>query len=191
MVLIGVLALQGDFAEHKAKLASLGAETVDIRQFDDLHKPLDGIVLPGGESTVQGKLLNDLSLLEPLREKIIQGLPVLATCAGLILLSEQVENQSKTYLATLPVTVRRNAYGRQLGSFFTLLDFENIGQVPATFIRAPFISEVRNGVEILSEHHGKIVAVRYQNQIALAYHPEVDNDNSIHSYFLKICQNKE
>ena len=79
MVLIGVLALQGDFAEHKAKLASLGAETVDIRQFDDLHKPLDGIVLPGGESTVQGKLLNDLSLLEPLREKIIQGLPVLAT----------------------------------------------------------------------------------------------------------------
>lgn len=187
MVLIGVLALQGDFAEHKAKLASLGAETVDIRQFDDLHKPLDGIVLPGGESTVQGKLLNDLSLLEPLREKIIQGLPVLATCAGLILLSEQVENQSKTYLATLPVTVRRNAYGRQLGSFFTHLDFKNIGQVPATFIRAPFISEVRNGVEILSEHHGKIVAVRYQNQIALAYHPEVDNDNSIHSYFLKIC----
>lgn len=191
MVLIGVLALQGDFAEHKAKIASLGAETVDIRQFDDLHKPLDGIVLPGGESTVQGKLLNDLSLLEPLREKIIQGLPVLATCAGLILLSEQVENQSKTYLATLPVTVRRNAYGRQLGSFFTHLDFKNIGQVPATFIRAPFISEVRNGVEILSEHHGKIVAVRYQNQIALAYHPEVDNDNSIHSYFLKICQNEE
>lgn len=191
MVLIGVLALQGDFAEHKAKLASLGVETVDIRQFDDLHKPLDGIVLPGGESTVQGKLLNDLSLLEPLREKIIQGLPVLATCAGLILLSEQVENQSKTYLATLPVTVRRNAYGRQLGSFFTHLDFKNIGQVPATFIRAPFISEVRNGVEILSEHHGKIVAVRYQNQIALAYHPEVDNDNSIHSYFLKICQHKE
>ena len=186
MVLIGVLALQGDFAEHKAKLASLGAETVDIRQFDDLHKPLDGIVLPGGESTVQGKLLNDLSLLEPLRKKIIQGLPVLATCAGLILLSEQVENQYKTYLATLPVTVRRNAYGRQLGSFFTLLDFKNIGQVPATFIRAPFISEVRNGVEILSEHHGKIVAVRYQNQIALAYHPEVDNDNSIHSYFLKL-----
>lgn len=191
MVLIGVLALQGDFAEHKAKLASLGAETVDIRQFDDLHKPLDGIVLPGGESTVQGKLLNDLSLLEPLRKKIIQGLPVLATCAGLILLSEHVENQSKTYLATLPVTVRRNAYGRQLGSFFTHLDFKNIGQVPATFIRAPFISEVRNGVEILSEHLGKIVAVRYQNQIALAYHPEVDNDNSIHSYFLKICRNKE
>ncbi|SUO80193.1 pyridoxal 5'-phosphate synthase glutaminase subunit PdxT [Streptococcus equinus] len=191
MVLIGVLALQGDFAEHKIKLASLGAETVDIRQFDDLHKPLDGIVLPGGESTVQGKLLNDLSLLEPLREKIIQGLPVLATCAGLILLSEQVENQSKMYLATLPVTVRRNAYGRQLGSFFTHLDFKNIGQVPATFIRAPYISEVRNGVEILSEHHGKIVAVRYQNQIALAYHPEVDSDNSIHSYFLKICQNKE
>lgn len=191
MVLIGVLALQGDFAEHKAKLASLGAETVDIRQLDDLHKPLDGIVLPGGESTVQGKLLNDLSLLEPLHEKIIQGLPVLATCAGLILLSERVENQSKTYLATLPVTVRRNAYGRQLGSFFTYLDFKNIGQVPATFIRAPYISEVRNGVEILSEHHGKIVAVRYQNQIALAYHPEVDNDSGIHSYFLKICQNKE
>nr|WP_205397154.1 pyridoxal 5'-phosphate synthase glutaminase subunit PdxT [Streptococcus lutetiensis] len=190
MVLIGVLALQGDFAEHKAKLASLGAQTIEIRQLKDLEKPLDGLVLPGGESTVQGKLLADLGLLEPLRERIQQGLPVLATCAGLILLAENVENQAENYLGTLPVTVKRNAYGRQLGSFTTTLDFADLGQVPATFIRAPYISEVEDEVEILSKHQGKIVAVRYCNQIGLSFHPEVDESDSIHSYFLKICQTK-
>ncbi|SEI38169.1 5'-phosphate synthase pdxT subunit [Streptococcus sp. 45] len=190
MVLIGVLALQGDFAEHKAKLASLGAQTIEIRQLKDLEKPLDGLVLPGGESTVQGKLLADLGLLEPLRERIQQGLPVLATCAGLILLAENVENQAKRYLGTLPVTVKRNAYGRQLGSFSSLLDFADLGQVLATFIRAPYISEVEDEVEILSKHQGKIVAARYRNQIGLSFHPEVDESDSIHSYFLKICQTK-
>lgn len=190
MVLIGVLALQGDFAEHKAKLASLGAKTFEIRQLKDLEKPLDGLVLPGGESTVQGKLLRDLGLLKPLQEKIKQGLPVLATCAGLILLSEKVENQADNYLGTLPVTVKRNAYGRQLGSFHASLDFANLGQVPATFIRAPYISEVRDGVEILSQHDGKIVAARYQNQVGLSFHPEVDDNDIVHSYFLKICQTK-
>lgn len=190
MVLIGVLALQGDFVEHKAKLASLGAQTIEIRQLKDLEKPLDGLVLPGGESTVQGKLLADLGLLESLRERIQQGLPVLATCAGLILLAENVENQAKRYLGTLPVTVKRNAYGRQLGSFATALDFADLGQVPATFIRAPYISEVEDEVEILSKHQGKIVAARYRNQIGLSFHPEVDENDSIHSYFLKICQTK-
>ena len=133
-----------------------------------MENPLDGLVLPGGESTVQGKLLADLGLLESLRERIKQGLPVLATCAGLILLAENVENQAKRYLGTLPVTVKRNAYGRQLGSFTTAFDFADLGQVPATFIRAPCISEVEDEVEILSKHQGKIIAARYRNQIELS-----------------------
>ena len=187
---IGVLAVQGAFIEHEGMLHKLGTSCIELRQKSDLTS-IDGIILPGGESTVQGKLLRNLDMFENIQSKIKEGLPVLATCAGLILLAKNIESDETRHLSTLPVTVKRNAYGRQLGSFFTHLDFKNIGQVPATFIRAPFISEVRNGVEILSEHHGKIVAVRYQNQIALAYHPEVDNDNSIHSYFLKICQNKE
>lgn len=188
MVLIGVLALQGDFKEHCQKVRSLGGQAIEIRQSEDLQTLLDGIILPGGESTVQGKLLQDLALLKPLQDKIKAGLPVLATCAGLILLAERIESQQGNYLATLPVTVRRNAYGRQLGSFYTELDFSGLGQLPATFIRAPYISKVSKGVDILAEKDGKIVAVRYQNQLGLAFHPEVDGDDSIHSYFLKMCQ---
>lgn len=109
MVVIGILALQGDFAEHRQKIVALGAKTIDIRQAKDLQAPLDGMILPGGESTVQGKLLRDLGMLEPLKSKIDAGLPVLATCAGLILLSQQIEDQESTHLETLPVTVKRNA----------------------------------------------------------------------------------
>ena len=190
MALIGILALQGDFEEHCQKVRALGGQVIEIRQREDLQAPLDGIILPGGESTVQGKLLQDLKLLKPLQDKIAGGLPVFATCAGLILLAEKIENQQGNYLATLPVTVKRNAYGRQLGSFYTDLDFLGLGQLPATFIRAPYISKVSKGVDILAEKDGKIVAVRYQNQLGLAFHPEVDSDDSIHAYFLKICQTK-
>lgn len=114
---IGVLALQGAFIEHVQALRQLGAEAVELRQLPDLEQPLDGIVLPGGESTVQGKLLHELGMFAPLQEKIAQGLPVLATCAGMILLAEKLTNDSKLHLATMPITVKRNAYGRQLGSF--------------------------------------------------------------------------
>ena len=189
---IGVLAVQGAFIEHERILKSLGAEVFEIRQLRDLDRHLDGLVLPGGESTVQGKLLRDLGLFEPLRKKIAEGLPVLATCAGAILLAEKIAGDNKVHFATLPAIIRRNAYGRQLGSFFTENEVAHVGKVPQTFIRAPFFESVGDGVEVLSRTASsntadapeQIVAVRYKNQIALSFHPELNNDTSIHRYFL-------
>ncbi|MBR6832294.1 MAG: pyridoxal 5'-phosphate synthase glutaminase subunit PdxT [Fibrobacter sp.] len=191
---IGVLAVQGAFIEHERILKSLGAEVFEIRQLRDLDHHLDGLVLPGGESTVQGKLLRDLGLFEPLRKKIAEGLPVLATCAGAILLAEKIAGESRTHFATLPAIIRRNAYGRQLGSFFTENEVTHVGKVPQTFIRAPFFESVGNEVEVLSRTASsnttdapeRIVAVRYRNQIALSFHPELNSDTSIHQYFLKL-----
>jgi 5'-phosphate synthase pdxT subunit len=188
MLKIGVLALQGAFLEHSKKITKLGAQPIEIRQVKDLHKDLAGIILPGGESTTQGKMLRDLDLLEPLRERIKTGLPVLGTCAGLILLANKVTNDQTTHLATLPVSVTRNAYGRQLGSFMTDLDVKNIGTISATFIRAPYVNQISQEVEILASYQGKIVAVKYKNQIGLSFHPELNKDDSIHTYFLDFCQ---
>ena len=118
-ITVGVLAVQGAFTEHERMLKRLGAEVFEIRQKQDLQRPFDGLILPGGESTVMGKLMSGLELQEPLKEKIISGLPVFGTCAGMILLAEKISNDEAVYFGTLPVTVRRNAYGRQLGSFHT------------------------------------------------------------------------
>ncbi|MGN0291665.1 MAG: pyridoxal 5'-phosphate synthase glutaminase subunit PdxT [Lachnospiraceae bacterium] len=184
---IGVLALQGAFIEHEKMLEGLGAECFEIRQKKDLLQDFDGLVLPGGESTVIGKLMRELDILEPVREKIQNGLPVLGTCAGLILLAEKISNDENVYLGTLPVRVKRNAYGRQLGSFFTEEEMKDIGKVPMTFIRAPYVESVTEGVEILAEVKEKIVGVRYENQIGIAFHPEVTKDDRIHKYFLELC----
>ena len=138
---IGVLALQGAFIEHEKMLRQLGADVREVRQLSDLDG-LSGIVLPGGESTVQGRLLRKLHMLAPLRESIQNGMPVLATCAGLILLAQHLEDDETTHLATLPVTVRRNAYGRQLASFTTAADVGNLTDFPLVFIRAPYIAAV-------------------------------------------------
>ena len=190
---IGILAVQGAFIEHRKMLESLGCDCVELRQKSDICD-IDGLVLPGGESTVQGKLLRELDMFDSIKEKIENGLPVLATCAGLILLAEKISNDSNVYFGTLPVTVERNAYGRQLGSFEKSAAFHisenNSFECEMTFIRAPYISEVEDEVEILSKHQGKIVAARYRNQIGLSFHPEVDENDNIHSYFLKICQTK-
>ncbi|MDO4344867.1 MAG: pyridoxal 5'-phosphate synthase glutaminase subunit PdxT [Eubacteriales bacterium] len=185
---IGILAVQGAFVEHRKKLESLGAECIELRKKSDLKHHLDGLVLPGGESTVQGKLLLELDLLQPLKQMIEQGTPVLATCAGLILLAERLVNDPHVYFGTLPVTVRRNGYGRQLGSFYTVQEMKEIGSVSMTFIRAPYIEKVGENVEILAEHEGKIVAVRYGMQFGLAFHPELDEDNRIHELFLSVCE---
>lgn len=142
---IAVLAVQGAFAEHIDKLKKLGADCVELRQAADLQQEYDGLVLPGGESTVQGKLLREQHMLEPLRDQIRQGLPVLGTCAGLILLAQEISNDENVHFGTLPVRVRRNAYGRQLGSFHTEQEFVGIGRVPMTFIRAPYIEAVLPG----------------------------------------------
>ena len=188
--MIGVLALQGAFIEHIKALESLGATCVELRQAKDLELPLTGIVLPGGESTVQGKLLRELGMYDVIKEKIEQGLPVLATCAGMILLAEHLSNDEKVHFATMPITVRRNAYGRQLGSFRTYGDFARLGSVPMTFIRAPYIEKVGAGVEVLATVADKIVAARYGKQLALAFHPELDVQESvaIHKFFWEMCK---
>ncbi len=195
---IGILALQGAFLEHEQRLQQLGADCFEIRQLKDLEQGLDGLVLPGGESTVQRKLLQDLGLLEPLKEQIKNGLPTLATCAGLILLAEEIDSGEEPSrsealprleepcFGTIPMIAKRNAYGRQLGSFHTQAEVQGIGSVPMTFIRAPYIASVKEPVQVLSVVNGNIVAVRYGNQIALAFHPELDADTRLHSYFLDL-----
>jgi len=182
---IGVLAVQGAFAEHRQILEKLGVETFEIRQLRDLEQDFDGLILPGGESTVQGKLLHDLGLFEPLRERIESGLPTLGTCAGLILLAEKLSNDGHTYFATTPVTVERNAYGRQLGSFYTEENFEGIGKIPMTFIRAPLIQRASQDVQILATVQNQIVAVQYKNQLAISFHPELNSDLRVHQYFVE------
>ena len=184
---IAVLAVQGAFIEHEKKLEQLGADCIELRKAEDLNQHYDGIVLPGGESTVQGKLMKELGMFDTIKFQIENGMPVLATCAGMILLADALESDSKTYLQTIPMTVKRNAYGRQLGSFHTEAMVKGIGEVPMTFIRAPYVSKVSDEVEVLSVVEDRIVAVRYQKQIALAFHPELDNDLRIHEMFLSLC----
>ena len=186
-MVIGVLAVQGAFIEHEKVLKSLGIEHFEIRQKKDLDRHMDGLILPGGESTVMGKLLRDLELFEPLKELIESGLPVFGTCAGMILLADELSNDESRYFATLPVTVRRNAYGRQLGSFHARAQMRGIGEIPMTFIRAPYVEQV-HGAEVLATVDDNIVAVRYKNQLATAFHPELDDDLSVHKYFLSFCE---
>lgn len=183
---VAILAVQGAFIEHRKKLESLGAECIELRKKEDLEQPFDGLVLPGGESTVQGKLLRELEMYDFLKEKIESGMPVLATCAGLILLAEHLSNDEHVYFGTLPVTVRRNAYGRQLGSFHTDAEVKGIGEVPMTFIRAPYIETADEQVQVLAHVDDRIVAVQYGAQIGLSFHPELDADNRIHEKFLEL-----
>lgn len=184
-----VLALQGAFIEHEQVLQRLGVETVEIRQLKDWTEfmspsPLGGVrgrllILPGGESTVQMRLLRELGLFEPIRKAISDGLPVLGTCAGMILLSDG-------YLGTMHIRVRRNAYGRQLGSFHTTGAVDGIGaDVPMTFIRAPYIEKVlADDCSPIAIVDGHIVAARQGNQIATAFHPELDEDLRLHQFLI-------
>lgn len=185
---VAVLALQGAFIEHEKRLEQLGVTCIELRQKSDLDQEFDGLVLPGGESTVQGKLLKELDMFDSLQKRIQEGLPTLATCAGLILLAQNIENQDQTYFSTIPMSVKRNAYGRQLGSFHTIEEVKGIGKVPMTFIRAPYIESVQEGVDILSKVNDHIIAVKYKNQLAFAFHPELDEDYSIHQYFINMIK---
>ncbi|WP_400226444.1 pyridoxal 5'-phosphate synthase glutaminase subunit PdxT [Methanomethylophilus alvi] len=184
MVTVAILALQGAFIEHEHVLDRLGVDRFEIRQRSDLERPFDALIIPGGESTVIGKLLKDLGILSPLRDRIEKGLPVFGTCAGLIVLSKNVIGGVPS-LATMDITVKRNAYGRQLGSFYTEDGFDGIGKIPMTFIRAPYINSVGKDVEVLSEVDGRIVAARQGKQLVTAFHPELTEDLSVHRYFLE------
>jgi 5'-phosphate synthase pdxT subunit len=181
---VAVLAVQGAFIEHEKMLNSMGIECLELRKKPDLDRTFDGLILPGGESTVQGKLLKELDMFDGLKERIKNGLPVLGTCAGLILLAEKLSNDDQHHFGTLPVKVKRNAYGRQLGSFYAEEELKGLGKVPMKFIRAPYIEAVSDGVDILSKVDGNIVAVKYKNQIGLSFHPELCEDKRIHKLFV-------
>lgn len=180
---IAVLALQGAFAEHAQTLRRLGVETFEVRQLRDWLQPKDGLILPGGESTVQMHLLRQLALLEPIRAAMCDGLPAFGTCAGMILLSQG-------YLGAMDISVRRNAYGRQLGSFHTAGAVEGVGNdVPMTFIRAPYIEEVLSDrCQTLATVDGHVVAARQGRLLATAFHPELTGDDRMHRYFIEsVC----
>lgn len=193
---IAVLALQGAFLEHEVILRRLGVDCFEVRQKQDWLQEKDALIIPGGESTTQGKLLDELGLLLPIREEIENGLPVFGTCAGLILLSRDVEGNSETApapprLGTMQITTARNAYGRQLGSFRVESTFVGIeGQIPMTFIRAPYIKEATEAVEVLAKVDDRIVAARQGNQLVTAFHPELDADTHVHEYFLNMIRNR-
>ena len=183
---IAVLALQGAFIEHEKMLSKLGVDSFEIRQRKDLQSSFDGLIIPGGESTVQGKLLNELGLMIPIRQIIQEGLPVFGTCAGLLMLSKKIEN-GEPYLATMDIIAVRNAYGRQLGSFYTEESFGENDRIPMTFIRAPYILKAGENVTVLSSVQGKTVAARQENQLVTAFHPELNGDITVHKYFADMC----
>ena len=226
-VRVGVLAVQGDFAEHAARLRDLGCETIELRSAADLDTGLDAIVLPGGESSVQTALLEEFAMTEPLKQLIAEGVPVLATCAGLILLANEVEHTNggtdasaplkqaciaPGAIGTLPVRVKRNAYGRQLASFHAeaplhgsapfescattsssslpTADTESLAVdaplIPLTFIRAPQIAATGKEVETLVSVDGAPVAVRFGNQVGITFHPELDDDDTLYQFFLSL-----
>ncbi len=188
---IGILALQGAFLEHKNILDSLKVDNCLVKTKEQLED-IDGIILPGGESTAMGKLLRDFNILEPLKEKIKNGLPVFGTCSGMILLAEKLSNSETVHLGVMGIEVKRNAYGRQLGSFEIEEDFKGINKkVKMVFIRAPYVENIKEGVEILATVNGNITAIREKNMLAVSFHPELTNDTSVHEYFLDIIKNQK
>ena len=190
---IGILALQGAFAEHEKVLDRLGVESVEIRNLDDFQQyqsDLAGLILPGGESTTMGKLLREQDMLIPIREAILSGLPVFGTCAGLILLAKEITSQDESHLGTMDMVVERNAYGRQLGSFYTEAECKGVGQIPMTFIRGPIITSVGEDVEILATVDNQIVAAQEKNMLVTSFHPELTDDVRLHQYFINMCREK-
>lgn len=187
MTRVGVLAVQGDVREHLALLAGLGADAMPVRsaaQLDDV----DALVIPGGESSVIDRLTGILRVRDPLRERIAAGMPVLGTCAGLILLADRILDAApgQRTLGGLDVTVRRNAYGSQVDSFETSVPMPALGERPvaASFIRAPVVEEAGEGVTVLGEHEGRIVAVEQGAVIGIAFHPELVGDDRVHRRLL-------
>ena len=192
---IGVFALQGDVREHLRMLGALGVRAIGVRRPSELAA-CDGLILPGGESTTMAKLARTFDLLEPLRARIKEGLPTFGTCAGMILLAERIEDGApdQETVGGLDITVRRNAFGRQVDSFEGDLDFDGFdAPVHAVFIRAPWVEEVGPGVEVLAtvpagEAAGRIVAVREGHLMATSFHPEVGADDRIHRYFVALVR---
>ena len=188
----GILAVQGAFAEHAAVLDKLGAPWKLLRAAEDFDESIDRVILPGGESTTQGKLLRSTGLFEPIAAHIKAGKPVLGTCAGMILLAKKLDNDENVYFGALDAVVRRNAYGRQLGSFQAIADFgqaddpQRIADFPLVFIRGPYVVSVGPEATVETEVDGHVVGLRQGNILATAFHPELTDDVRIHELFLSL-----
>ncbi|MFN4032900.1 MAG: pyridoxal 5'-phosphate synthase glutaminase subunit PdxT [Fimbriimonadales bacterium] len=184
---VGVLALQGDFAEHLAMLARLGVEATEVRKLNDLSE-VDALIIPGGESTTIGKLMARYGLDEAIRARAALGMPIYGTCAGMILLAKHIEGSDQPRLGLMDITVRRNAFGRQIESFEADVPFLPTPERPVrgVFIRAPIVSQIGDGVDTLSELEGTIVAVQQGKLLATAFHPELTDDTRVHQYFLSL-----
>lgn len=182
---IAVLALQGGVEEHINHLKSLGCEAIKVRKVEELDN-LDGIILPGGESTTIGKLLKKTGILEKLKEKILNRFPVWGTCAGMILLSKNIENDEDRHLQTMDITVKRNAYGSQIDSFIVEQKIEEVSTapIPLVFIRAPYITKVASNVEVICKVNDNIVAARQDNMLVTSFHPELTENLEMHRYFI-------
>ncbi|HBT48168.1 MAG TPA: pyridoxal 5'-phosphate synthase glutaminase subunit PdxT [Peptococcaceae bacterium] len=188
-MLVGVLALQGAFREHIEKLEACGARGREVRKPRELEG-VEALIIPGGESTAIGRLMVEFSLLEPIRRRGEQGMPIWGTCAGMVLLAKDIIDSQQTRLSLMDMKVRRNAFGRQVDSFETDLSIPPLGSEPfrGVFIRAPYAEEVGPGVEVLAAVDGKIVAARQGKLLATAFHPELTGDLRFHQYFLKNAQ---
>jgi 5'-phosphate synthase pdxT subunit len=188
---IGVLAVQGDVREHVRVLTELGANAYGVRRPGELAD-LDGLVIPGGESTTMDKLVRAFNLFQPLRERIAEGLPVYGSCAGMIMLADRVAEPrpGQQTLGGLDITVRRNAFGRQVDSFEEDIPFTGVdgGPMRAVFIRAPWVEDAGDGVDVLARAAGRIVAVRQGALLATSFHPEVTGDTRVHELFVDMCR---
>ncbi len=187
---IGVLALQGAVAEHIRSIELAGGQGVAVKRVDQLAE-IDGLIIPGGESTTIGKLMRKYDFIEAIRDYAAQGKPVFGTCAGMIVLAERLDGGEEPPLRLMDMTVARNAFGRQRESFETDLDVKGIDTpLRAVFIRAPLIKEVGEKVEVLSEYQGEIVTARQGNLLAASYHPELTDDYRLHELFIRMAQER-
>jgi 5'-phosphate synthase pdxT subunit len=188
-VLVGVLALQGDVREHLRALTECGAEAVPVRRPEELAE-VDGLVIPGGESTTMSKLAVEFGMLEPVRGRIKTGMPAYGSCAGMIMLAAELRDgrPDQQTFGGIDMTVRRNAFGRQVDSFETDLELEGVGPARAVFIRAPWVERVGEGVRVLGRAAGRIVAVRQGHLLATAFHPELTGDLRMHRFFTDVVR---
>jgi len=188
MLKVGILALQGAVREHAASLKRCGAEAVEVKTADDL-RGLDGLILPGGESTTMRRLIDTYDLMKPLKQFVSLDRPVFGTCAGLILLAERIAGSDTSHIGMMNITVERNSFGRQVNSFEAPLNIKDIGRsFPGVFIRAPHISEAGEGVEVMCEYESRIVMARQNNLLGCAFHPELTGDQRVMSYFVKMVR---
>lgn len=190
MTTIGVLALQGDFKEHIEMLRKCNVSAAEVRLPDDL-KEMDGLIIPGGESTTIGNLMQRYNIDKEIIKRHKQGMAIYGTCAGAILLAKDIVGSRQTRLRLLDISVKRNDYGRQIDSFEAELKVDKIGKVRGVFIRAPVIEKVRNGVRILSKLDNNPVLIQKGNILASTFHPELTNDKRVHKYFMDIVNKND